>query len=467
MERRLSEAAMEGSVSYLLELLQEDPLILDRIIVSCISETPLHIAAMLGHLNFVKELLNRSPELATELDARGSSPLHLASAKGHLEIVKELLLANSEISMVRNEDGRIPLHLAAVKGRFEVVSELVSVKPESTRVLTDRGETVLHLCVVHNRLECLQLLVETIGKDDEMINCKDSDGNNILHIAVAKKQIEMVKFLLTSTGVELNALTTIGSTALDILTQSPRDLRDMDIEDSLRHAGAVSAKDLHLIVHDWVPEKAPRITPQLPSQENIQMNPPVKHKHTDWLGRKRSAVMVVTSLIATVAFQAALTPPGGVWQETQTEDASGKPLDKPYKVGTSVMAYDQEAEYGLFMIFNTLAFLSSLSIILLLVSGLPLKRRRWMWTQMVILWISISAQVVTYFLSLRYMSPDNVMPTLKDVTEVSVLAWLLLMVTVFVGNLIRVNRWVLRRFGYLPKKEIVPAAPADEEEEEL
>ena len=195
METRLSEAAMKGSVDSLMKILQENPLILDRTIVSCISETPLHTAAMLGLLHFVKELLTLKPELAAELDFHGAAPLHLAAAKGHAEVERQLLLADPEICTVRNEDGRTPLHVAAFKGRAEVVSELARVKPVATRVVTDRGETVLHLCVMQNRLEALRALVEAMGggggHDGEIVNWKDSDGNTVLHVAVAKKLLHI------------------------------------------------------------------------------------------------------------------------------------------------------------------------------------------------------------------------------------------------------------------------------------
>ncbi|KAA8534802.1 hypothetical protein F0562_029756 [Nyssa sinensis] len=468
MEKRLSEAALKGSVDSLLELLQEDPLILDRIIVSCISETPLHIASVLGHVDFVREILSRKPELASELDSDGSSPLHLASAKGHLKIVKELLLVDSEMCMVLNTGGRSALHVAAIKGRVEVLTQLVWDVPESTRVLTDRGETVLHLCVKYNRLEALKLLIELMNKESVLVNWKDCDGNTILHIAVAKKQIETVKFLLSTNGVEVNTLNGNSSTALDILIHSPRDLRDMEIEDSLQAAGALSVKDLHLITNDRVPSKVSRITRRLTSQQSSLKKPPVvKHKHTDWLGRKRSALMVVASLIATVAFQAGLTPPGGIWQDTYARDPN-IPKDKSHTVGTSVMATTEPIEYGQFMIFNTIAFLSSLSIILLLVSGLPIKRRRWMWIQMVIMWIAITAQVVTYFIALRHMSPTdiNVQSMLREVTEISVLTWLTLMAVVFIGNVVRMNLWILRKYGYIKEKETTPSAAMDDEQEE-
>ncbi|XP_062091103.1 ankyrin repeat-containing protein BDA1-like isoform X2 [Humulus lupulus] len=411
METMLLNAVNNGEVSTLEDLLQEDPLLLDRVLVSCFTESPLHVALMLGHLDLAWELLRRKPEMASELDSTGSSPLHLAAAKGHVEIVKELLAVDPEAWSVRNQDGRTPLHVAAFKGRVKVLSELVRVMPESVRALTDRGETAMHLCVVKNRLEGLRVLVEGIGRHSEIVSWKDFDGFTVLHIAVARKQFEIIKFLLSSTGVDVNALNTNGSTALDILLQSPRDLRDIEIEDSLRAYGARIAKDIPSIVQNWKSPIERRITKSSASSINLKgqsfNKQPMKHKHTDWLGRKRSALMVVASLIATVAFQASITPPGGVWQDTLRGSSNSTDSDKPHEVGKSIMASSDDSEYGLFMIFNTLAFLSSLSIILLIVSGLPIKRRRWMWIQMVIMWIAITAQVVTYFIALRHMSPKN------------------------------------------------------------
>ncbi|KAK2644959.1 hypothetical protein Ddye_020154 [Dipteronia dyeriana] len=71
-----------------------------------------HITSMLGHLDFVQEILNRKPELAGELDARKSSSLHLATARGYLEIVKILASVNPEMCFPRDCDGRNPLHIS-------------------------------------------------------------------------------------------------------------------------------------------------------------------------------------------------------------------------------------------------------------------------------------------------------------------------------------------------------------------
>ncbi|KAL4296872.1 hypothetical protein GQ457_12G022220 [Hibiscus cannabinus] len=437
MEKRLRNAAMEGDMKPLHQLLQQDPLLLHRSIVSCASDdTRLHVSSTLGHLRFVQQLLKLNPELASELDSHGCSALHLAAAKGYLGIVRvvadpeknlrwaqikiffmwvrvhshyhlnpPLVEVDSEMAMVRNQEGRTPLHLAAIKGGVEVVDELS--------------------------------LIELNGEDDEMVNHKDCEGNTLLHVAVAKKQIEIIKFLLTVPGLDVNAMNNNGFTALDTLKQSPRAFGDLEIESILRDAGVLSSKDLHVVAVEWIPNppKIPRIPNSPVSNKSIKSETDprksiTKRKHTDWLSRKRSALMVVSSLIATVAYQAAISPPGGVLQADETVDDEGNPLEHPRKAGTAVMAYKQGIEYGQFMIFKTLAFLASLSIILLLVSGLPMKKRRWI-----------------------HMSPDSASGVLHDVTQASVLAWLGLMGVVFIGNVVRMNLWILRKYRVVKEKK--------------
>ncbi|KAG5523232.1 hypothetical protein RHGRI_035151 [Rhododendron griersonianum] len=92
--RRLKEACLSGSVATLDALIEDDELILDRVssLLGFYSDSPLHVAALRGHLDFTKALLRRKPKLATELDLQRRSPLHLASAEGHVEIVQELTI---------------------------------------------------------------------------------------------------------------------------------------------------------------------------------------------------------------------------------------------------------------------------------------------------------------------------------------------------------------------------------------
>lgn len=57
MKSMLYEATLKGSVPTLLELLQQDQLIIDRVGVNCLSESPLHAAALLGHVDFEKDII--------------------------------------------------------------------------------------------------------------------------------------------------------------------------------------------------------------------------------------------------------------------------------------------------------------------------------------------------------------------------------------------------------------------------
>lgn len=191
---RLQEAAMNGSVKSLLELLEEDPQILNTptaVRFRSSSETPLHVATLLGHSAFTRELLSRKPELASELNSRGQTSLHLAAAKGSAEMVKDLAAVNPDACLVRDRDGMIPLHLGAIKGRVGALTELIRVTPETNRVLTRGGDSALHLCVKHMRLESLKILVESVGSDKEWVNLRDSQGNTVLHLAVSRKQLEV------------------------------------------------------------------------------------------------------------------------------------------------------------------------------------------------------------------------------------------------------------------------------------
>ncbi|KAJ4957379.1 hypothetical protein NE237_024490 [Protea cynaroides] len=440
MERRLYEAALEGNVIALIELLQEDAFVLDRIVTSV--ETPLHIAAMLGHVSFAKEILNRKPEFAGEFNFQRCSPLHLASVKGHIQIVKLLLSLNPSVCLVRDCDGRTPLHLAAMKHQVEILNELARAKPEACWIQDDRKQTILHLCITHNNFEALKLLVNSVN-DDEFVNLKDGDGNTLLHLSVINKQIEMLKFLLDCTKIEVNTLNTYGFTALDVLLQSPRDLKDMDILMSLLQAGAMRAKDgsLGKKTKDQISSK-----PYHSKRSNSKKDP---KKKGDWVRKKRNTIMVVASLIATMAFQAGVNPPGGLWQET-TFDSHG---NLGHHAGSSILSTENPSAYDEFLVVNTVGFIASLSIILSLISGLPLKNRFFMWVLMVIMWIAITSMAQVYLTTI-YISSNN---TAFYTYEVAILIWISLMGLLLLANTIRLVVKLLRKFGRFIKRMICPS----------
>ncbi|XP_022131645.1 ankyrin-3-like [Momordica charantia] len=296
--KRLYEAAHNGDVRTLLEIAGRYPSLLyggswvEAPYESGLPEPPLQVAAFYGHLDLVERMVAMEPALAHHSDKKGLSPLHMAAANGHVNIITRLLRVDPDLCFLCDDDGRNPLHFAAMNGH----------------------------------LAALKLLVENIGARRDVttfINAKDDHGFTLLHLAV-HNQHEIVEYLVTF-KIETNALNSKGFTPLDMLINYPMPNAYPNLlktTNFLRGYGATSSSAL----------TASATSPEL------------------W-ARKKDALMVVASLIATMAFQAAVNPPGGVWQD---DGNSGQ------RAGKSVMASKSPDLYTLFIVSATSAFAFSL-----------------------------------------------------------------------------------------------------------
>ncbi|KAG8646133.1 ankyrin repeat-containing protein ITN1 [Manihot esculenta] len=358
------QASLKGDVAELDALLQQDELILDRVTVTSFHETPLHIAAMRGHLQFAQALLKWKPKLAEEFDSLCRLPLHFASAEGYSHIVRELVTVNPDACWARDQDGRIPLHLAAMKGRVTVIMELMSICPGSIREKMDNGETILHLCVKYNRLEALKLLVETV-RDDEFVSAKDDNGNTILHLAAILKQVQIVKYLFSETSITENAntLNKNGFTALDALEHSPRDSKGLEIKIILLEAAAGLQRNKERI------NKSPSSTVQK-NRGLVAITCKFWNNYLKNVGKRfeeaRGNILVAATLTATIAFQAGVNPP-------QFNNDQKPIIDANAASAPSYLDHALQRTETYFWFSNTVSLALSLIIILVMFSGIPFK----------------------------------------------------------------------------------------------
>ncbi|XP_019173574.1 PREDICTED: ankyrin repeat-containing protein NPR4-like [Ipomoea nil] len=508
MERMVFEAALKGDVESLKRLLDEDPLVLERSMASGVySDTPLHVAAMLGYQDFANEILKRKPQLPKELNSNQSSPLHLAAAMGHEGVVRCLLLADRGMCKARDRDGLTPFHLAAVKGRVEVLKELMmsdghdEICSSSEELLSEvmamdgekLGESILHMCVKHGQLEALKFVVEKIGDDADFVNSKDAFGNTVLHLAVENKQFEAVKFLVQHPKIQVKAENVKGLTAKDTLLTQTRNnnVKEMEIGEALvvrrdKEAAKQSKKN---IINDEEDNNSDVQSLQSQSSEIKKDKKEKRRKkqymykknRESWVHEMREGLMVAASLLATMAFQAILSPPGSVMQDTkdinlmwvesgyfasilqrifdfswvdQDPYLSLAPSPEPMTgyVGESVMSYYKPLAYEVFIMCNTLSFLASLSVILLLISGLPLWHKFFMYVLMITMWVAIGGAAVSYVMCLQMITSWNNIMVAYNLTRIWGNLFATLAAVIGVGHIIMVT---VKLIKWLPKALLI------------
>ncbi|KAI9070768.1 hypothetical protein K1719_047269 [Acacia pycnantha] len=480
MIRLLYEASHKGCISTLRTLIQQQPLVLQRINSrTTFMDTPLNISATIGHLEFSKALLAHKPKLALELDSFRSTALHVASAEGHIHNVKELLAAYDQACLVSDHEDRIPLHVAVIRGRLEVVIELIRAKPESLKIL-HKGKTVLHLCVTYNHLKILKSLVDSNFEIcDELFNWRDLNGNTIFHLAIMFKQVETVRYLVSIPKIREASIlkNKLGFTANDIADDGmPKDLKSREIQVIVMNSFKSDKKE----ETDIIPQAAAGTSDAV--EEGAVK--PLKKKWYNWrnmakymgkwfkhngekLEEMRGNLSLVATVITTMTFQCVMNPPGGFIQQgisnysngapNNPNTTSSSPLDclemgEAYACpGKAMLASNDPDHFRSFIMHNTVAFETSIGITMLLISGLPLKNKVVMWVLSIGMCITLSEIGFAYFTALYMMSPDKLWHSTNKMLRIVDWIWLSLFALVAGYILLAFLIWLVKKCSGITK----------------
>ncbi|KAM1368280.1 hypothetical protein PS1_001628 [Malus domestica] len=414
MDFRLFEASQTGDNQLLHQLLAENPLLLHDLALTS-TENPLHVASFAGHVEFVKEIVKLKPAFVLEMNQDGFGPMHIASANGYLEIVRELLRVDPRLCRMNGRDGWTPLHCAAARGRADVVGEMVLTCPESVEDVTVQGETSLHLAVKNCQFEAVKLLVELVRelRKVNVLNMKDKHGNSVLHLATWKKLHEVVEWLVgngtTPSALEVNIVNQGGLTPLDLLLVFPSEAGDREIEEILRGAGASRAQDIN-----HTPSHCPMETNTLQLQQPKNLMEYFKFKKgRDSPSDARTALLVISVLVATATFQVGLSPPNGIWQDSSgsNNNGAGSGSNEPaaHLAGKSILGSNNAVAFVFFVAFNSIGFSLSLYMINVLTSNFPLQLE---------LQICIVEVYCTYNFAVTSIAPDNTKLIIIVITSV-------------------------------------------------
>ena len=206
-EERLVSAARRGNLARVRQLLAAG---VKARLSSTFGGTPLHFAAMGGHLPVVEVLLEtdlkaKRNDGAAAVDSRypsaeqlpgagvdvkdylGCTPLHVAASHGQLAVVRLLLKKGANVH-ARDNHGNTAL-LKAVYLDCPAVAELLLEKGADVNAKNKHGTTALHSV-------CNLAVVGLLVKEGANMNAKNDLGVTPLHEAVRLRKKEVAYLLL-------------------------------------------------------------------------------------------------------------------------------------------------------------------------------------------------------------------------------------------------------------------------------
>ncbi|KAB1215046.1 hypothetical protein CJ030_MR4G018822 [Morella rubra] len=422
MDKRLTEAAERGDVDVLYQLIENDIEVLDNIDKFSCVHTPLHAAASAGQTHFAGEIMILKPSFARKLNEEGLTPMHLALRAKNTQLALQLFDVNTKLGApairVKGKGGMTSLHYAAEIGDLQVLAKVLEVCPESVLDVTIQRETALHIALKHRRFVAFKFLAARsfclFSVLRNYLNDQDEEGNTLLHIAVQQNLTQEVRFLIVNCLVHVNIRNKMNLTPLDVLgvpnvVQAAVDNRE--IRNLLRKGEGT----IFSIIR-WVCNS-------------------LRARHVEVRNLKsevQNALLVVGALLATVTYQAVLSPPGGVWQDDSTSTQQQTTTASPHQPGQVMMGISTSF---IFFILNSLIFHTGFFLLVLL---LP--------RPSVISWgfiTLLSFLLVCYFVSTSIILPYATLALATDVGLIPYVLW------ISVEAVLWLKKWEIRKLaGY-------------------
>ncbi|KAK5837498.1 ankyrin repeat-containing protein ITN1-like [Gossypium arboreum] len=329
----LHEAAGCGNVEVVKALLEfEDPDF--PYSANKKQETPLYIAAKRGDGGVLRVLLDKSTSTAHG-GPHGRTVLHAAAmVKNAEEAIRVILEKKRNLTSAKDEDGHTPLHYAAHLGFKSVVEELlkwdVSVAYIGDR---KRGLTPVLMAARQGYLETVSKILSLCLDCCENV---DNKSLNLLHYLAFRGSASPLGRSLFKRG------------SIEIVYKLLRNLMEME------GAFGMTPQEVYSVLRsEKHHQKQKQIKEFLGEIENDQVADQlvirfgVRNICKESLEKTKNAHLVVAALIATVAFAAAITVPGGLQSEKGSEQGTPLLID--------------EAAFKAFVVTNAMAFIFSVS----------------------------------------------------------------------------------------------------------
>ncbi|URE07664.1 Ankyrin repeat-containing protein [Musa troglodytarum] len=286
-----------------------------------------HVAAKLGHVGIVKELLSLWPAFCRVCNSSNTSALYSAAVMDHLDVVNSILDVDESTTRIVRKNGKTALHTAARVGYYQIVKELLQRDPGIVSIIDKKGQTALHMAVKGRSLDVVEELLQT---DIAILNMRDKKGNTALHIATRKWRPQMVRLLLCYESIEVNAINNQNETAMDLVEKIPYGESQMDIMESLSEAGAKHSRnigkdddELRRTVSDIKHDVHTQFIQNAKTNKRMSgIAKELRKLHREAVQNTINSVTMVAVLIASIAFMAIFNLPGQYLQDGEVGKAN-------------------------------------------------------------------------------------------------------------------------------------------------
>ena len=140
----------------------------------------------------------------------GNTPLHLAAALGHALCIEALVAIDGILLNEKNKNGKTPLHVAAESGHALCIEALVAM---GGILLNERDILTLTPLLYAARQRDVSVIKALVAVDNSLVNM---NGSRVLHIAAKCGHVSHIEMLLAVNSHLVDEKDHLGRTPLDI-----------------------------------------------------------------------------------------------------------------------------------------------------------------------------------------------------------------------------------------------------------